>query len=41
LVFRVLNNLVSSGIETLSSGIYFNRITDKNTNEVYMQKVSK
>ena len=40
-VYRGLNQIVVSGLETLSSGIYFIRVTDKNTNEVYMQKVSK
>ena len=40
-VYRGLNQIAVSGLETLSSGIYFIRITDKNTNEVYLQKISK
>ncbi|MDZ4808160.1 MAG: T9SS type A sorting domain-containing protein [Bacteroidota bacterium] len=40
-VYRGLNQIAVSGFEILSSGIYFIRITDKNTNEVYMQKISK
>ena len=40
-VYRGLNQIAVGGIETLSSGIYFIRITDKNTNEVFMQKISK
>ena len=40
-VSRGLNQINMSGLETLSSGVYFIRITDKNTNEVYIQKISK
>lgn len=40
-VSRGLNQISVNGLETLSSGIYFIRITDKNTNEVYIQKISK
>lgn len=40
-VSRGLNQISVNGLETMSSGIYFIRITDKNTNEVYIQKISK
>lgn len=40
-VTRGVNQIAMSGLETLSSGIYFIRITDKNTNETFIQKISK
>jgi hypothetical protein len=40
-ITRGLNQIAISGLETFTSGIYFIRITDKNTNEVYIQKISK
>lgn len=40
-VTRGFNQIAVGGLETLSSGIYFIRITDKSTNEVYIQKISK
>lgn len=40
-VNRGLNQVGINNLETLPSGIYFIRITDKNTNEVYIQKISK
>ncbi len=40
-VYRGLNQIMIADLETLPSGIYFIRITDKNTNEVHLQKISK
>jgi Secretion system C-terminal sorting domain len=40
-VSRGLNQLSVSGVETLSPGVYIIRITDKNTNESFVQKLSK
>ena len=40
-VSRGLNQLSVSGVETLSPGVYIIRITDKNTNESFVQKLTK
>ena len=40
-VTRGLNQLSVSGIELLPPGMYFINITDKNTNRIYVQKLSK
>ena len=40
-VNRGLNQLSVSGLEKLSAGIYYIRITDNNTNETYIQKLIK
>ena len=40
-VSRGLNQLSVNGVESLSAGIYIIRITDKNTNESFVQKLTK
>jgi hypothetical protein len=40
-VSRGLNQLSVSGVEALSPGVYIIRITDKNTNESFVQKLTK
>lgn len=40
-VSRGLNQVSVNNLGSLSSGVYFIRITDKNSNEVYMQKLVK
>jgi Secretion system C-terminal sorting domain len=40
-VSRGLNQLSVNGIESLSPGVYIIRITDKNTNESFVQKLTK
>ena len=40
-VSRGLNQLSVTGVETLSPGVYIIRITDKNTNESFVQKLTK
>jgi len=40
-VSRGLNQVPINNLGALSSGIYFIRITDKNTNESYLQKLTK
>lgn len=40
-ITRGLNQLSVNGIETLAPGVYIIRVTDKNTNESFVQKLSK
>jgi hypothetical protein len=40
-VSRGLNQLSVSGVETLSPGVYIIKITDRNTNESFVQKLTK